>query len=259
MLKFAANLSWLFTDAPFPERFARAAKAGFKAVEFLTPYDYEAAEVASWQKSNGLETILFNMPSGDWAAGDRGMASSPGREAEFRAGVAEALRYAEALGTTRLHAMAGLQPAGVDPARCRAVFVENLRFAARELARHGRILLIEPINQRDMPGYFLSRQDEAHAIREEVGEPNLKVQMDFYHTQVAEGDIAMTYRRNAAGIGHIQVAGVPDRNEPDDGEVNYRYLLCLLDKLGYGGWIGCEYRPRGVTEDGLGWMKEFAQ
>ena len=259
MPKFAANLSWMFTDAPFPERFARAAKAGFKAVEFLTPYDHDAADVASWQKAASLQTILFNLPPGDWAAGDRGVASSPGREEEFRAGVATALRYADALGTTRLHAMAGLLPAGADPARCREVYVENLRFAARELAREGRTLLIEPINLRDMPGYFLSRQDEAHAIREEVGEPNLLVQMDFYHAQVVEGDIAMTYRANAAHIGHIQVASVPERNEPDDGEVNYRYLFRLLDELGYDGWIGCEYRPRGVTEDGLGWLKEFAK
>jgi hydroxypyruvate isomerase len=187
------------------------------------------------------------------------VASSPGREEEFRSGVATALRYADALGTTSLHAMAGLLPAGADPARCREVYVDNLRFAARELARDGRTLLIEPINHRDMPGYFLSRQDEAHAIREEVGEPNLLVQMDFYHAQVAEGDLAMTYRANAAHIGHIQVASVPERNEPDDGEVNYRYLFRLLDDLGYDGWIGCEYRPRGVTEDGLGWLKELAK
>jgi hydroxypyruvate isomerase len=258
MPKFAANLSWMFTDAPFTERFARAGKAGFKAVEFLTPYDFAASEVASWQKAAGVETILFNLPPGDWAAGDRGMASSPGREKEFRSGVATALRYADALGTTRLHAMAGLLPAGADPARCRAAFVENLRYAARELARSGRTLLIEPINHRDMPGYFLSRQDEAHAIREEVGEPNLKVQMDFYHAQVAEGDLATTYLTHAAHIGHVQVASVPERNEPDDGEVNFRYLFRLLDDLGYDGWIGCEYRPRGVTEDGLGWMKEWA-
>ena len=259
MPKFAANLTMLFNEVPFPERFAHAAKAGFKAVEFLFPYDHSPAEVASWLKANGLESVLFNMPPGDWAAGERGMAAIPGREAEFRGTVDKALDYALALGTPRLHAMAGLIPAGADKSASHRSFVENLRFAARELAKHGRTLLIEPLNPTDMPGYFLSSQAQAHAIREEVGEPNLMVQMDFYHVQMSEGDIAAKMRRFADHVGHIQIAGVPGRNEPDQGEINYRYLFGMLDELGYGGWVGCEYKPRGRTEDGLGWLKELTR
>ena len=255
MPKFAANLTMMFKEVPFPQRFAAAARAGFDAVEFLFPYEYRPTEVAGWLKENGLFNALFNMPPGDWAAGERGLASLPGREAEFRAGVATALDYALAQRTPCLHAMAGLLPQGADRAAHRAVYIDNLRFAARALAPHGLTLLIEPINSRDMPGYFLTTQADAHAIREEVGEPNLKVQMDFYHAQIMEGDIAMTLRRYFEHVGHIQIASVPERHEPDDGEVNYRYLFRLLDELGYAGWVGCEYRPRGRTEDGLGWLK----
>lgn len=255
MPKFAANLTMMFNEVPFPQRFAAAARAGFTAVEFLFPYDHQPTEVAGWLKENGLFNALFNMPPGDWAAGERGLASLPGREEEFRAGVATALEYAKAHGTPCLHAMAGLLPEGADRAAHRAVYIENLRYAARALAPHGITLLIEPINSRDMPGYFLTTQAEAHAIREEVGEPNLKVQMDFYHVQVMEGDIAMKFRKWFEHVGHIQIASVPARNEPDDGEVNYRYLFRLLDEVGYAGWVGCEYRPRGRTEDGLGWLK----
>ncbi|HJV25318.1 MAG TPA: 2-oxo-tetronate isomerase [Aromatoleum sp.] len=255
MPKFAANLTMMFNETSFPERFVAAARAGFEAVEFLFPYEHRSADVARWLKDNALFNALFNMPPGDWAAGERGLASLPGREEEFRAGVATALEYAKALGTPCLHAMAGLLPAGADRAAHRVVYVENLRYAARALAPHGITLTIEPINPRDMPGYFLTTQAEAHAIREEVGEPNLKVQMDFYHVQVVEGDIATKLRRYVEHVGHIQIASVPARNEPDDGEVNYRYLFRLLDELGYGGWVGCEYRPRGRTEDGLGWLK----
>ncbi len=254
MPKFAANLTMMFNEVPFPQRFAAAARAGFKAVEFLFPYDHAPEDVARWLKENGLENVLFNLPPGDWAAGERGIAALPGREEEFRASVATALEYAHALGTPRLHAMAGLLPAGADRARHRDVFVQNLRHAARELARHGRTLLMEPINTRDIPGYFLNTQVEAHAIREEVGEDNVKVQMDFYHVQIVEGDIAMKLRHYVDHVGHIQIASVPERNEPDDGEVNYRYLFRQLDALGYGGWVGCEYRPRARTEDGLSWL-----
>jgi hydroxypyruvate isomerase len=254
MPRFAANLTMMFNEVPFPERFAAAARAGFEAVEFLFPYDHAPADVAAWLKSHGLANVLFNLPPGDWAAGERGIASLPGREAEFRAGVATALEYAKALGTPCLHAMAGLLPAGADRAAHRAVFLDNLRHAARALAPHGITLLIEPINTRDMPGYFLSTQAEAHAIREELAEPNLKVQMDFYHAQIMEGDLATTLRKHHPHVGHVQIAGVPDRHEPDEGEVNYRYLFRLLDELGYAGWVGCEYRPRGRTEDGLGWL-----
>jgi len=258
MPKFAANLTMMFNEVPFPQRFAAAARAGFTAVEFLFPYDHPPAAVAGWLQENGLFNALFNMPPGDWAAGERGLASLPGREEQFRAGVATALEYASAQGTPCLHAMAGLLPAGADRAAHRAVYVDNLRYAARALAPHGITLLIEPINSRDMPGYFLTTQAEAHAIREEVGEPNLKVQMDFYHVQIMEGDIAMKVRKWFDHIGHIQIASVPARNEPDDGEVNYRYLFRLLDELGYPGWVGCEYRPRGRTEDGLGWLKALS-
>lgn len=259
MPKFAANLTMMFNEVPFPERFAAAAKAGFKAVEFLFPYDHAPQEVAQWLKQNKLENVLFNMPPGNWAAGERGMAALPGREDEFRASVARALDYAQALGTQRLHAMAGLLTADHDPNRCRETYIENLRYAAREVGKQGRMLLIEPINTRDIPGYYLNTQAEAHAIRESVGEPNLKVQMDFYHAQIVEGDLAVKFKKHFDGIGHIQIAGVPSRHEPDDGEVNYSYLFRLMDELGYAGSVGCEYRPRGRTEDGLGWMKSFNQ
>jgi len=256
--RFAANLTMMFGEVPFPQRFEAAAKAGFAAVEFLFPYEYAPEELAGWLAGNGLSNVLFNMPPGDWAAGERGLASLPGREREFRDGVALALRYAAALGTPRLHAKAGLLPAGADRARHRAVFVDNLRYAAAELGKAGLTLLIEPINTRDMPGYFLNTQADAHARREEVGAPNLKVQMDFYHAQIVEGDVSMTFRRYREHIGHVQIASVPERHEPDDGELNYRYLFRLLDELRYEGWVGCEYRPRGRTGDGLGWLKTQA-
>lgn len=257
MPKFAANLTMMFNEVPFPERFARAARAGFKGVEFLFPYDHAPQAVAGWLRENRLENVLFNMPPGDFSAGDRGLAALPGREADFRASVAKALDYARALGTKRLHAMAGLLPAGADRARHRAVYVENLRYAARELAQEGRTLLIEPINPRDIPGYFLNTQDEGHAICEEVGEDNLMVQMDFYHTQIVQGDVAMTLRKHFPRVGHVQIAGVPERHEPDTGELDNGYLMRVLDDLGYAGWVGCEYRPRGRTEDGLGWLQAW--
>jgi len=258
MPKFAANLTMMFNEVPFPQRFAAAAKAGFAAVEFLFPYDYPPAEVARWLQEAGLKNALFNMPPGDWAAGERGVASLPGREEKFRAGVARAIEYARALGTPSIHAMAGLLPSGADRKRHREVFVANLRHAAKALAGEGLTLLIEPINSRDIPGYFLNTQAEAHAIREEVDQPNLKVQMDFYHAQIVEGDLSVTLRKQIAHVGHVQIASVPDRHEPDEGEIDYRHIFRLLDGLGYPGWVGCEYRPRGRTEDGLGWLKELA-
>jgi hydroxypyruvate isomerase len=257
MPKFAANLSMMFTEVPFPERFAAAAKAGFKAVEFLFPYDYPAADVARWLKDSGLKSALFNLPPGDFAAGERGIASIPGREQEFQDGVAKALEYAAVMGTQTLHAMAGLLPEGADYETHRATYIDNIWYAARALAEKGLTLVIEPINTRDIPGYFLNYQDEAHDIRKEIGEPNLKVQMDFYHAQIMEGDLSMTLKNNFEGVGHIQIASVPARHEPDEGEVNYPHLYQLLDELGYEGWIGCEYRPRGKTEDGLGWFRDL--
>ena len=255
MPKFAANLSMMFNEHDFPNRFAAAAKAGFDAVEFLFPYDYSPAEVAQWHKENTLKNVLFNLPPGDWAAGERGIAALPGREAEFRAGVAKAIEYALALGTPQLHMMAGLVPAGSDMAIHRKTYLENMKFAAQALAKHNLNLLLEPINTRDMPGYFLNTQVQAHELRVESGEPNVKVQMDFYHAQIMEGDLAETFKKYFKDIGHTQIASVPKRNEPDDGEVNYPYLYQLLDEMGYEGYVGCEYRPKGKTEDGLAWFK----
>ena len=257
MPRFAANLTWLFTEMPFADRFAAAAEAGFEGVEILFPYDHAAEAVAGWLQGSGLRSALINLPPGDAAKGDRGLASLPGREAAFRESLETGLRYARALGTPILHAMAGLLPPGADRARHRAVFVQNLRLAARRCAEEGRTLTIEPINTRDVPGYFLNRQADAHAIRAEIGEPNLKVQMDFYHAQIVEGDVATTLRRFLPDIGHIQIAGVPDRHEPDTGELDNAYLLGLLDELGYAGWVGCEYRPAGRTTAGLGWPRAW--
>jgi hydroxypyruvate isomerase len=255
MPKLAANITMMFNEVPFLERIQAAAQAGFKAVEFLFPYDHDAQLIAGELTRHAVKNVLFNMPPGNWEAGERGIAALPGREQEFRDGVAKAIAYAKALGTPSVHAMAGLPPADADLDQCRATFIKNLRYAAQQCAQHNIDLLIEPINQRDMPGYFLSRQDQAHAIREEVGEPNLKVQMDFYHVQIMEGDIAMTFRKFQSHVGHIQIAGVPERHEPDTGEVNYAYLFRLLDELGYDGWVGCEYRPAKGTVQGLGWMR----
>jgi len=259
MPRFAANLSMMFTEVPFPRRFEAAARAGFTAVEFLFPYDFPAQDVARWLTDNDLRNVLFNLPPGDWAAGERGCASLPGREAEFLAGVERALEYADRLATPNLHAMAGIMPAGADRAQHRKVYVANIAAAARLAGKPGRALLIVPINPRDIPGYFINTQAEAHAIREEVAEPNLRVQMDFYHAQIVGGDLSATFRRYFDGIGHVQIAGVPARGEPDRGEINYEYLFHLMDELGYAGWVGCEYRPAGRTEDGLGWLNAWRQ
>ncbi len=255
MPKFAANLGFLFLELPFEQRFAAAARNGFNAVELSFPYDHAPNAIAKWLADSGLQNRGLNLWPGNFAAGERGLAALPGREGEFRAAVARALEYAEATNTPTLHAMCGVVPAGADRTAHRALYIDNLKFAARELAKTGRTLLIEPINQRDMPGYFLNTQAEAHAIREEVDESNLKVQMDFYHAQIVEGDLLTTFKKCFDHIGHVQIAGVPDRHEPDEGEVDYTYLLRMLDELGYSGWVGCEYRPRRSTEEGLGWIK----
>jgi hydroxypyruvate isomerase len=262
MPQFAANLTMMYPEHAFLDRFAAAAQDGFRAVEYLFPYDYPAAEIAARLDAHGLTQALFNLPPGDWAAGERGIAALPGREAEFAASVDKALEYAQATGCRRLHAMCGLVPAGASPAdlaAMRATFIANLRLAARRCAAHGITLLIEPINSRDMPGYFLNFQQQAHDIAAEVGEPNLKVQMDWYHCQIMEGDIAVKLRRDFDGIGHVQIAGVPERHEPDSGEVHYPYLLALLDELGYQGYVGCEYRPRAGTSAGLGWFQPWKE
>jgi 2-dehydrotetronate isomerase len=254
MLRFAANLSFMYDEHEFLDRFAAAARDGFKGVEFLFPYDYPAGEIQRRLADDGLTQALFNAPPGNWAAGERGIASLPGRQEEFRRSIATALEYVQVIGNQTLHVMAGLAVAGVDRARQRAVYVNNLAHAADQAAGLGVTIVIEPINTRDIPGFFLNRQDEAQAICAELGKPNLKVQFDLYHCQIVEGDLAMRLRRDMPNVGHIQIAGVPERHEPDTGEVNYGYLLSLIEDLGYSGWIGCEYRPAAATSAGLGWF-----
>ena len=254
----------LYPEHDFLDRFEAAARDGFKAVEYLFPYAFPAAEIAARLKAHGLQQVLFNAPPGDWDAGERGLACLPGREAEFREGFAQALTYAAALGCPRVHVMAGLLPAGADRAAFYPTYVSNLRWAAGEAAKQGVNVLIEPINTRDIPGFFLNRQDHAHQVIADVGAANLKVQMDLYHCQIVEGDLAMKLRQYlpTGNVGHIQIAGVPQRHEPDLGELNYPYLFSVLDELGFDGWVGCEYRPKlgtqpGGTSAGLGWLKPY--
>lgn len=251
MPRFAANLSMMFQEVPFLERFAAAAAAGFEGVEFLFPYDFEPDEIQDAVKAAGVEVALYNLPPGDWARNERGLAALPGREADFEAALEKAVGYAAATGVKRLHVMAGIPGPDADPAACRRTYVANLKRAAARLAPLGLDALIEPINTRDIPGYFINRQQDGHDVVAEVGAANLKVQMDFYHVQIVEGDLAMRARRHIAGVGHIQIAGVPERHEPDVGEINYPYIFDLLDDIGYQGWVGCEYRPAGATLDGL--------
>jgi hydroxypyruvate isomerase len=261
MPRFSANLTFLFTELSFLDRFEAAARAGFRAVEFAFAYDYPPREIAARLEGNDLAQVLINAPPGDYARGDRGLAAMPGREHEFAASFATALRYAHALSCPRVHVMAGLVADGADAerrARQRATFVRNLAAAAREAEGEGVELTIEPINPRDVPGYFLNKQAEAHAIREEVGAANLRVQMDCYHAQIVEGNLSEKLTRWLPHIGHIQIAGVPGRHEPDIGEINYAHLFALIDELGYAGWVGCEYRPRAGTVEGLGWMRALA-
>jgi hydroxypyruvate isomerase len=258
MPHFAANLTLMYGEHAFPERFAAARADGFDAVECLFPYAWPAKELAVRLKDLGLRQVLFNAPPGDWERGERGLAALPGRRDAFRRSFLEqALPYATTLSCPRLHVMAGLAPPNHDPAALRACYLDNLAWAAAQAAPLGMDILIEPINPRDMPGYLLNRQAEAHEIVEAVGVPNLKVQMDLYHCQIVEGDLAMRLRQYLPGgrVGHLQVAGVPERHEPDEGEVNYPYLFDLIDQLGYSGFIGCEYRPQAGTSQGLGWLR----
>lgn len=259
MPRFAANLSMLYPEHDFLDRFAAAAADGFEAVEYLFPYDYSAQELKQRLLDNGLQQALFNAPPGDWAAGERGTASLPGREQEFRDGFAKALEYAAVLGNDRIHVMAGLLPDESLRAQHHAVYLANLRHAAAAAAEVGITVVLEPINTRDMPGFFLNYQAQAQAVCKEVGADNLLVQFDCYHCQIMEGDLSVKLRRDMAGIGHIQIAGVPDRHEPDLGELNYPQLFKLIDELGYQGWIGCEYRPKGNTSVGLGWLRAWRE
>lgn len=260
MPRFAANLSMMYTEHAFLDRFAAAAADGFDAVEYLFPYAVAPAELAARLQAHGQTQALFNAPPGDFDAGERGLACLPDRIDEFRRGfVEQALPYADALGCRRVHVMAGLAPAGADRDTLAACYQANLAWAAAQAAPQGVAVQIEPINTRDIPGYFLNRQDSAHALVQAVAAPNLQVQFDLYHGQIVEGDLAMKLRQTlpTGRVGHIQIAGVPERHEPDLGEVNYPYLLDLIDALGYTGFVGCEYRPRAGTSAGLGWLRRY--
>ena len=260
MPRLAANLSYLFTERPFLDRFEAAAGCGFRAVEHPFPYR-EASEsvIRERLREHGLCAVLFNLPPGE--KGERGLGGLPGREAEFREGLELALRYCRATGCPRLHAMWGVPDAKTSLDESRAVFVANLHEAAPRAAEAGVTLLVEPLNPRDAPGYPLNRQADAHALVAEVGAPNVKVQLDLYHCQIVEGDVTAKLRRWVGGtesnVGHIQIAGPPDRIEPDAGELDYAWLLPLIDELGYEGWVGCEYRPAAGTEAGLGWARAW--
>jgi len=257
MPKFAANLSFLFTEVPFPERFGRAARAGFKGVEYLFPYDWAAHDVAGWLRAADLEQVLFNLPPGDWAAGERGLACLPHRQGEFAEGVERALDYAMVLDCERVHCMAGLRPDGVPEAELEATYVANLRFAADRLATAGVTVTIEPINSRiDMPGYWLDDVGKGFRLLEAVDRSNVRLQLDLYHAQVIQGgNLMQTIAANLSRIGHVQVADCPGRHEPGTGEIDYPALFAQLDRLGYAGWVGCEYKPLTTTEAGLGWMR----
>jgi hydroxypyruvate isomerase len=257
MPRFAANVSTMYTESAFLDRFASAAADGFTAVECQFPYEYPAREIKRRLDDLGLIQVLVNGPPGDWSAGDRGLASLPGREADFRQAIGIAIDYALALGQPLVNVMAGLSVVGSDRQRQRDVYLNNLAYAAEQAGAAGLTIVIEPLNPRDMPGYFLSRHDDAFAVVSELDRPNLRVQFDVYHCQIVEGDLTTRLRNNIGRIGHLQVASVPDRHEPNDGEVNFPYLFRLIDEIGYDGWIGCEYRPAGATSAGLGWLAEW--
>ncbi|MDL2404228.1 hydroxypyruvate isomerase [Rhizobium calliandrae] len=258
MPKFSANLSFLYQDLPFLDRFAAAARDGFMGLEYLGPYAEPKEMVVDALKANGLTQVLFNLPSGDWAGGERGIACLPDRVDEFRDGVAAALDYAAVLDCKRLNVISGLVPKDdADLETLERVLVDNLRYAAPRMADAGIKLLIEPINLRDMPGFFLSTTDHAERILEKVGSDNLYIQYDFYHMQIMQGDLMQTFERLMDRIAHVQLADNPGRNEPGTGEINYGFILSELDRLGYDGWVGCEYRPKAGTTEGLGWMRLY--
>lgn len=254
MPRFCANLSLLFTEHPFVERWAAAAHAGFRGVECHFPYGEPAAVLAEEVRRHGLEQVLFNLPPGDWAAGERGIACLPDRVTEFEDGVGRAIDYARALGCRRINCLAGIASAGAERAELLSVMERNLRFAARALARENIELLVEPINDRDMPGFLLNRSADTLALIERVGEPNVKLQYDVYHMQIMEGDLARSLQRELPRIGHVQIADNPGRHEPGSGEINYPFLFDWLDRIGYTGWVSAEYIPAGDTAAGLGWM-----
>lgn len=257
MPKFSANLSMLFTEVDFMERFERAARAGFRAVEYMFPYPYDVKLIADALKTYGLKQVLFNLPAGKWEAGERGIALLAERKSEFEDGVGAAIHYANALDCSLVNCLVGLTPPGVPEEKVREALVTNLRFAAGVLAKEGIRLLIESVNTRDIPGFYLSRTADVLALIREVNHTNLYYQYDIYHMQVMEGDITMTIRNNINTIAHMQVADNPGRHEPGTGEINYTNLFRFIDEAGYTGYIGCEYKPATKTEEGLGWIKPY--
>lgn len=257
MPKFAANLTMLYNEVDFLDRFAAAAKDGFKGVEYLFPYDYPKEQLAEKLKENGLTQVLHNLPAGDWGKGERGIACHPDRVDEFKQGVAKAIEYATALGCKQVNCLAGITPANVDAAKVRETFVSNLRYAAGELEKAGIKLLIEAINTYDIPGFYLSTTKQTLEILDEVGSKNLYYQYDIYHMQRMEGELAKTMEANLSRIAHLQLADNPGRNEPGTGEINYNFLFDFIDRIGYQGWIGCEYKPKAETSTGLGWAKQY--
>lgn len=258
MPKFAANLTLLYNERPFTERFAAAARAGFTAVEYLFPYDFDRHQLAELLQRHKLIQVLHNLPAGDWAGGERGIGCHPDRVGEFQDGVGKTIEYATALGCKQVNCLAGIAPAGVTPERLHTTFVSNLKFAAQKLKQSGIRLLIEPINStRDMPGFYLNHTQQALNIIAEVGSDNLFLQYDIYHMQVMEGDLAATIEKNLKLIPHMQLADNPGRHEPGTGEINYPFLFDFLDRIGYSGWIGCEYKPLTTTDAGLGWIKQY--
>jgi len=255
MVRFAANLSMMFCEVDFLDRFEAAARAGFKGVEFRFPYDFSADEISMRLEANGLKQVLFNTPAGNWDAGERGTACNPSRIDEFREGIALAIEYAKVLECGQLHCMAGLTPEGADASEIRKTYVENLRFASAEMEKAGIKCLMEMINTRDIPGFYLNRSAQAEEIMEEAASGNLYMQYDIYHMQIMEGDLAPTIERLLSKIAHMQLADTPGRNEPGTGEINYPFLFGHIDRAGYEGWIGCEYNPAGATLEGLGWLR----
>jgi len=257
MPKFAANLTMLFTEIPFMDRFEAAHKAGFKSVEFLFPYAFDADKIAEKLKTYNLTQALFNMPPGDWDAGERGFAAIAGREEEFRASVDVALHYAKVLGCKQVHAMSGIMDPKASYEKHVDTFIQNFRYAADVFVNEGITLLVEPLNPRDMPGYFVAHQREAVELIAKIDRPNVKLQFDTYHAQIVDGDLTTLIRDLSPVIGHIQIASVPERNEPVDGEIHYPYLFKVLDEVGYEGYIGCEYNPKRTTEEGISWVQLY--
>lgn len=258
MPQFAANLTMLFNELPFLDRFQAAAQAGFKGVEFLFPYAYDAHEIKARLEANGLQLVLHNLPPGDWDSGERGIACHPDRVDEFRAGVARGIEYAQVLGVKQLNCLAGKTPAGVPDALLRQTIVNNLRYAAAEFKKAGMRVLVEPINTFDIPGFYIHRTEQALGVLDEVGADNVFVQYDIYHAQRMEGELAATMQKHLGRIGHMQLADNPGRHEPGTGEINYAFLFAHLDRIGYQGWIGCEYKPATTTVAGLGWREQLA-